>query len=98
MSWRVLLISAALIPANALWMMTGSLWNAGYPTTVSLFFNTILYLFVLTGANFGLRRVAPRAALSELAEVRRYRDDAELPADVPQIFRFRSSMLVIFFS
>jgi hypothetical protein len=63
MSWRVLLVSAALIPLNALWMMTGSLWNAGYPTTVSLFFNTILYLFVLTTANFGVKAVSPRLAL-----------------------------------
>ena len=64
MSSRVLLIAVVLIPVNALWMMTGSLWNAGYPTTVSLFFNTILYLFVLATVNFGVRRVSPRAALS----------------------------------
>ncbi len=63
MSWRVILVSSVLIPLNALWMMTGSLWNAGYPTTVSLFFNTILYLFVLTIANSGIRAAHPRLAL-----------------------------------
>jgi hypothetical protein len=45
-------------------MMTASLWNAGYPTTVSLFFNTILYLFILRLINSLMRRASPKFAFS----------------------------------
>ena len=51
MRLRVLIVTFILIPINSLWLMTASLWNAGYPTTVSLFFNTIFFLFLLTLLN-----------------------------------------------
>ena len=64
MSGRALLLAIILIPLNSLWMMTASLWNAGYPTTVSLFFNAVFYLFALALINEALKRLCPRAALS----------------------------------
>lgn len=61
---RVLIVVLILIPLNSLWLMTASLWNAGYPTTVSLFFNTITYLFFLTLVNTVLKRLRSRWAFS----------------------------------
>jgi hypothetical protein len=45
-------------------MMTASLWNAGYPTTVSLYFNCVLYLFLMVVANRAVARLAPKRAMS----------------------------------
>ncbi|MGQ9610154.1 MAG: DUF6785 family protein [bacterium] len=64
MSIRVLLISLFIIPINSLWMMTASLWNAGYPTTVSLYFNVIFYLFALILINKLVGFLSPRNTLS----------------------------------
>lgn len=64
MTIRALILSFILILINSLWMMTASLWNAGYPTTVSLFFNAIFYLFILVLFNSIIRRVFRRDALS----------------------------------
>ena len=38
---------------------------AGHPTTISLFFNSILVLLALVGLNGILRRVAPRHVFSQ---------------------------------
>ena len=64
MSIRVLILALLLIPINSLWMMTASLWNAGYPTTVSLFFNAIFYLFILVLINSAIKRLHPKVSLS----------------------------------
>ncbi|MBM3216644.1 hypothetical protein FJZ36_17235 [Candidatus Poribacteria bacterium] len=64
MRLRVLIPLVLLIPINSVWMMRASLWNAGYPTTVSLYYNCILYLFVLVVANGLASRLSPRRALS----------------------------------
>ena len=45
--------------------MSASLWGAGYPTTVSLFFNVIFYLFILILLNHLIRSVSPRSAFSK---------------------------------
>jgi nitrogen fixation/metabolism regulation signal transduction histidine kinase len=65
MSIRILLIALFLIPINSLWLMTASLWGAGYPTTVSLFFNAIFFLFILVLLNQLIKRISPRRALSK---------------------------------
>jgi len=65
MSIRILLIALFLIPVNSLWLMTASLWGAGYPTTVSLFFNVIFYLFILVLINQLIKSVSPRRAFSK---------------------------------
>lgn len=59
MSLRVLLPLLVLIPLNSFWMMRASLWNAGYPTTVSLYFNCVLYLFLLVLLNRGAKGLYP---------------------------------------
>ena len=41
-----------------------SIWNAGYPTTVSLFYNVIFIIFLLTGLNIVLKKFFPQAALN----------------------------------
>ena len=64
MSIRVLLIAIFLIPITSLWMMTASLWNAGYPTTVSLFFNVIFYMFIIIAINRLIASVSPKKALT----------------------------------
>jgi hypothetical protein len=64
MSIRVLLVASLLIPINSFWLMAASLWGAGYPTTVSLFFNVIFYLFILVITNQLIRSISPRHALS----------------------------------
>ncbi len=61
---RVFLVALVLIPINSIWMMTASLWNAGYPTTVSLFFNAITYLFILVLINQLIARFSPKRAFS----------------------------------
>ncbi|MGB9596839.1 MAG: DUF6785 family protein [Candidatus Poribacteria bacterium] len=61
---KVLLIAIFLIPINSLWMMTASLWNAGYPTTVSLFFNVIFYMFIIIVINKLIELVSPKKSLT----------------------------------
>jgi hypothetical protein len=65
MSIRVLLVAILLIPINSLWLMAASLWGAGYPTTVSLFFNVIFYLFILVLLNQVIKSISPRRAFSK---------------------------------
>ncbi|MBD3181946.1 hypothetical protein GF312_06630 [Candidatus Poribacteria bacterium] len=65
MSFKVLIISLFLIPLNSLWLMAASLWGAGYPTTVSLFFNVIFYLFILVLINEFIKSISPRRAMSK---------------------------------
>jgi hypothetical protein len=64
MTIRVFLIALFLIPINSLWMMTASLWNAGYPTTVSLFYNVIFYFLIITILNSAIARISPKSALT----------------------------------
>lgn len=64
MTLRIFLIALFIIPINSLWMMTASLWNAGYPTTVSLFFNVVFYLFIITILNKIIERISPKSVLS----------------------------------
>jgi len=62
--FRALLVGIVLIFANSFWMMRASIWGAGYPTTVSLFYNVILILFLLTCANLLLLKYFNKAALN----------------------------------
>ena len=61
---RSVLLALALLPLNAYWVIQMEVVRySAHPTTVSLFFNTIFALVVLTVANRGLRRIAPKWAL-----------------------------------
>ena len=58
--WRALAIGLILIPINSLWIASGE----SVSTTVSLFYNVIFILFVLTVLNSPLRKWSPRLALN----------------------------------
>lgn len=61
---RSLLIGLILIPLNAYWIIQMErVRYSAHPTTLSLFFNTVFILFVMTFLNYGLGRIAPRLAL-----------------------------------
>lgn len=63
--WWVILLGAALIPVNSLWIARAeALDYSGFPTCMSLFYNVIFTLMVLIVANAGMRHWLPRAALS----------------------------------
>jgi hypothetical protein len=62
-TWRSVLIGAALIPANTFWIIDSV--GQGYPTTVSLFFNVVFCVFALIALNFLVSRVSLRAALTQ---------------------------------
>lgn len=61
---RALIIGILLIPINSYWMMMASIWGAGYPTTVSLFYNVIFIVFILTALNIVIKRFFPDAFLN----------------------------------
>ena len=66
MSWRAITIALILIWPNAWWIyMMEIVRYAGHPTTISLFFNSILVLLALVGLNGVLRRLAPRHVFSQ---------------------------------
>ena len=58
--WRALVIGFVLIPINSLWIASGE----AVSTTVSLFYNVIFILFVITVLNTPLRKWSPRLALN----------------------------------
>ncbi len=65
-TWRSILIGLILIWPNAWWVyMMEIVRYAGHPTTISLFFNTILVLLALICANALLRRVRPQWVFSQ---------------------------------
>lgn len=51
---REILIGTALIIPNVYWILDSA--GQGYPTTISLYFNVIFCIFILTGINFILTR------------------------------------------
>lgn len=62
--WRGLVIGLLLIPVNAWWLVQMErVRYSAHPTTVSLFFNAVFILLVVTVANAGIGRLWPRAAL-----------------------------------
>lgn len=62
---RALIIGLLLIPANAYWVTKSEVvWATIHATVLSIFFNVIFTLFVLSILNFALKRFAPRFALS----------------------------------
>ncbi|MBC7806150.1 MAG: hypothetical protein H7145_08370, partial [Akkermansiaceae bacterium] len=72
---RALAVGCLLLPINAYWLVRiemvagGSIrdtnMNGPYPTNISLFANVLFIILLLTIANAGVRRVMPRAALSQ---------------------------------
>lgn len=66
-SLRCVLIGLALLWPNAWWLyqMAVVKWN-GFPTSISLFFNSILFLLLFIALNGVLRRIAPRLMFSQV--------------------------------
>ncbi|MBM3238637.1 hypothetical protein FJZ31_20265 [Candidatus Poribacteria bacterium] len=62
---RAVMLGLALIPINLYFIMNNHIyWNA-LPTTISLFFNVIISIFVLTTLNLPLQKYMPKYALSQ---------------------------------
>ncbi len=61
--WWVIVIGAALIPVNSLWISrTEALDYSGFPTCASLFYNVVFSIIMLMVLNIALRRFVPRFA------------------------------------
>ena len=66
MTPRAVLIGTLLLPVNAYWVVCMELIRySAHPTTLSLFFNCIFLLVVLTLLNAAAVRLAPRLALCQ---------------------------------
>lgn len=64
-TWRSVLLSLVLLPINAYWIVQmEQIRYSAHPTTISLFFNLIFILLVLTLLNRFIARVLPRVALN----------------------------------
>src|SRR5881409_885248 len=64
-TWRSILISLLLIPPNAYWLVQMEIVRySAHPTTISLFFNVVFILLVVTVVNAGVARLWRRAALN----------------------------------
>ena len=58
-------LALILIPINCYWIMyTEMVWWGLFPTTMSLFFNAVFFLFIITLFNLLLRRVKQQWALT----------------------------------
>ena len=63
---RALLLGLFLLPLNAYWVVCMEIIRySAHPTTLSLFFNCVFELVVLTVLNAGVARVKPRWALCQ---------------------------------
>ena len=63
---RAVLLGMALMPINAYWViMMENIRYSAHPTTISLFFNCIFILVILTGLNGLVARVRPRWAFAQ---------------------------------
>ena len=63
-TFRSVLLALILLPINAYWVVQMEVVRySAHPTTISLFFNTVFILLVLTVLNRGVKKIAPRAAL-----------------------------------
>ncbi|GIX06845.1 MAG: hypothetical protein KatS3mg115_1248 [Candidatus Poribacteria bacterium] len=65
-TWRALLLGVLLIVPNVFWVLeVEGMWHSGHPTTISLFWNVVLNIFVLILLNLALKRVRPDWALTQ---------------------------------
>ena len=64
-TWRSCLVAFVLLPVNAYWVVQmEQIRYSAHPTTISLFFNLIFIILVLTLVNRSLQTRFPRAALT----------------------------------
>jgi len=63
--WLIVGIAAAITPLNLYWLVQiEQVRWAGYPTTVSLFYNVVFWMLLILLANWPFRRLLPEKALS----------------------------------
>ncbi|MBW3624545.1 MAG: hypothetical protein KY468_14155 [Armatimonadetes bacterium] len=63
---RAVLVALALMPINAFWIMQMELIRySGHPTTISVFFNVVFILILLTILNQGIKRFRPALAFRQ---------------------------------
>lgn len=63
---KSVVIALILMPINCYWIIyTESIWWAQFPSTMSLFFNVVFFLFVIAGINLLIKRFLPSIALSK---------------------------------
>ncbi|MFC1715692.1 DUF6785 family protein [Candidatus Poribacteria bacterium] len=62
---RALVIGLILVIINCYWIGMGRATQQSYPTDISLFFNAVFSVFVLTILNLLLKRFLPRYSLSQ---------------------------------
>lgn len=64
--WRAIAIACLLLPINAHWIaLVEMVWHGFHFSATSIPLNVIFIVFVLALVNLAIRRVAPRAALSQ---------------------------------
>ncbi len=61
---RAVLLALALLIPNVFFILHGYIWGLSRPTTVSLIFNVIVTLAILTALNAAIRRLRPALALT----------------------------------
>lgn len=72
-TWRSIILGAILIPPNCYWIMyVEGIMHSGHPTAISLFWNVVFCMLVLVIINLGIKRVAPRIALTQAEFVTLY--------------------------
>jgi hypothetical protein len=65
-TWRAILLGTALIVPNVFWVLeVEGMWHSGHPTTISLFWNVVLNIFLLILLNLAVRRVRADWALTQ---------------------------------
>jgi hypothetical protein len=64
-TWRAVLTGLLLMPPNAYFAMQRGLEWSGPPGTISLLYNVVFVLLILTVMNRGLKWLAPRAAYTQ---------------------------------
>ena len=65
-TWRAICIGLIFLPFNVYWVIQiEGVWYSGMITLISLFMNTTISLLVIILINLCLRRISPRAPLSQ---------------------------------
>ncbi|MCC7491318.1 MAG: hypothetical protein IT204_03180 [Fimbriimonadaceae bacterium] len=63
---RAILLGLLLMPPNVYWcLQVEGIWHSGHPSALSLFWNVCFTILVLVAINLGLKRIAPRWALTQ---------------------------------
>ncbi|MBT5713369.1 hypothetical protein HOI71_20145 [Candidatus Poribacteria bacterium] len=65
-TWRAIAIGAILCVPNVFWVLeVEGMWPSGHPTTISLFWNVVLNVFILILANLVVKRFRPEWAMTQ---------------------------------